>query len=183
VQPLYVQVHPSDNVAIIVNPEGLARGTSFSNGLTLSDHIPQSHKVALHDLEQGAPIVRYGQIIGHAQRADAAGSGAEEMIDLPAAGADDLPLAPRLAAGALKAVFAGCGTPDGSVERRISWASIPPTMRGANGTLRAASARALPRFPAVDDVVAITHSYGTAYHRRPAPRFPHPHPGPHQPPR
>jgi hypothetical protein len=44
VNPLYIQVHARDNVAIIVNPEGLAAGTSFPNGLVLRERIPQSHK-------------------------------------------------------------------------------------------------------------------------------------------
>ena len=48
--PLYIQVDRRDNVAIIVNPEGLAAGTSFPNGLSLADRIPQSHKVALREL-------------------------------------------------------------------------------------------------------------------------------------
>ena len=43
--PLYVQVHPRDNVAIIVNPDGVAAGASFPNGLTAREDIPQAHKI------------------------------------------------------------------------------------------------------------------------------------------
>ena len=67
-QPLYIQVDARDNVAIIVNPEGLPAGTSFPTGLVLRDRIPQSHKVALQALATGDPIIRYGQIIGLAAR-------------------------------------------------------------------------------------------------------------------
>ena len=66
--PLYIRVHERDNVAIIVNPEGLPAGTRFPDGLTLTEGIPQAHKVALRHLAQGEPILRYGQIIGHAAR-------------------------------------------------------------------------------------------------------------------
>ena len=65
-EPRYVRVHAKDNVAIIVNPDGLPAGTSFDNGLTLREAVPQSHKVALADIPEGAPIVRYGEVIGHA---------------------------------------------------------------------------------------------------------------------
>ena len=66
--PLRIQVHPSDNVAIVVNPEGLPTGTTFADGLRLVEHIPQSHKVALKRFAAGEPIVRYGQVIGQANR-------------------------------------------------------------------------------------------------------------------
>ena len=64
--PLYIKVHDRDNVAIVVNPEGLPAGTTFPDGPTLRERIPQSHKVALRDLEAGAPVMRYGQVIGTA---------------------------------------------------------------------------------------------------------------------
>jgi galactarate dehydratase len=168
VEPLYVQVHPLDNVGIIVNPEGLARGASFANGLTLSERVPQSHKVALHDLEQGAPILRYGQIIGHAERPIAAGSWVrEEMIDLPAAPRlEDLPLAtatPPPLAPLEGRFFEGYPNPDGSAGTKnilgitTTVQCVAPTVEYAVRRIRQ---ELLPRFPAVDDVVAITHTYG-----------------------
>src|SRR5437660_9407692 len=84
--PLYIQVDARDNVAIIVNPEGLPAGTSFRSGLALMERIPQSHKVALRPIESGEPIVRYGQIIGLAARAIGAGAWVrEELVQLPKA--------------------------------------------------------------------------------------------------
>ncbi|MEO6437037.1 MAG: UxaA family hydrolase, partial [Tepidisphaeraceae bacterium] len=67
--PLYIRVDARDNVAIVVNPEGLPAGTVFPSGLALTERIPQSHKVALEEIAAGKPIVRYGQIIGLAARA------------------------------------------------------------------------------------------------------------------
>ncbi len=46
----YIKVDPTDNVAIIVNDRGLTAGTRFPDGLTLVEHIPQGHKVALVDI-------------------------------------------------------------------------------------------------------------------------------------
>ena len=95
VEPLCVRVHQRDNVAIIANPEGLPAGTSFPCGLRLTEAIPQAHKTALCDLAQGAAIVRYGEVIGYAERPIARGSWVrEEMVSMPPAPAlDELPLA------------------------------------------------------------------------------------------
>ena len=84
--PLSIKVHERDNVAIIVNPEGLPGGTELPGGLRLTERIPQSHKVALRDFSPGEPVLRYGQVIGHANREVRCGSWVrEEMIDLPLA--------------------------------------------------------------------------------------------------
>ncbi|WP_192824497.1 hypothetical protein, partial [Escherichia coli] len=37
----YIKVHDTDNVAIIVNDNGLKAGTRFPDGLELIEHIPQ----------------------------------------------------------------------------------------------------------------------------------------------
>lgn len=36
----YIKVHDTDNVAIIVNDNGLKAGTRFPDGLELIEHIP-----------------------------------------------------------------------------------------------------------------------------------------------
>src|SRR6185437_1839277 len=94
-RPLFVQVHPHDTVAIIVNEGGLAAGTEFDSGLTLIEDIPEAHKVALVDIPAGAPILRYGSVIGYAERPIARGGWVnEERIRLPVAPSlDNLPKA------------------------------------------------------------------------------------------
>ncbi|KTQ45023.1 galactarate dehydrogenase, partial [Enterobacter cancerogenus] len=62
----YIKVHDTDNVAIIVNDNGLKAGTRFPDGLELIEHIPQGHKVALVDIPAHGEIVRYGEVIGSA---------------------------------------------------------------------------------------------------------------------
>ena len=83
---MYIRVNDADNVGIIVEPEGF---------VSPRERIPQAHKMALCDIEEGAPITRYGQTIGTANRAIAAGSWVrEELMDMPAAPPlDELPLA------------------------------------------------------------------------------------------
>jgi galactarate dehydratase len=168
VQPLYVQVHPLDNVAIIVNPEGLPRGATFANGISLAEWVPQSHKIALGRLEKGEAVRRYGEIIGHTNREIAAGGWVrEEMVDLPAAPPLDalqLATATPPAPPPLDGItFDGYANPDGSAGTKnilgitTTVQCVAPTVDYAVRRIRE---ELLPRFPGVDDVVAITHTYG-----------------------
>ena len=167
-EPLYVRVDPRDNVAIVVNPEGLEAGARFQSGLTLRERVPQSHKIALSDLEAGQPVIRYGEVIGLLNRDLAAGSWIrEETIDLPAAPAlDQLALATRVPAPLPRLegfTFDGYRNADGSAATRnilgitTTVQCVAPTVDFA---VRRIKQELLPRFPHVDDVVAITHSYG-----------------------
>lgn len=94
----YIKVHDTDNVAIIVNDNGLKAGTRFPDGLELIEHIPQGHKVALVDIPAQGEIVRYGEVIGYAVRAIPQGSWIEEsLVELPTAPPlETLPLATRV---------------------------------------------------------------------------------------
>ena len=167
VKPLYIQVHPRDNVAIIVNPDGLPEGTQFADGLMLKERIPQSHK-ALRDIERGDPVRRYGQIIGLAARPISAGSWIhEDGIELPLAPAlDQLPLAtavpvpqPPLSGH----TFDGFRNADGR-EGTKNILGITTTVQCVAPTVEYAVRRIKeeisPRFQGVNDVIAITHTYG-----------------------
>jgi galactarate dehydratase len=168
VKPLYIRVHERDNVAIIVNQEGLRAGTGFDGGLVLGEDIPQAHKVALRDLEQGTAIIRYGEVIGCAERPIARGAWVrEELVSLPAAPAlDSLSLAtavpeplPRLEGF----TFEGFRNADGTAGTKnilgitTTVQCVEPTVEYA---VRRIKAELLSRYPRVDDVVAITHPYG-----------------------
>jgi galactarate dehydratase len=167
-KPLYVRIHPRDNVAIIVNPEGLPAGTLFDDGLKLAEAIPQSHKVALRGMDEGEPVVRYGEAIGYAARPIAQGAWVrEDLLELPTPPAlDELPLAsavPAPLAGLDGYTFDGYPNPDGSAATRnilgisTTVQCVAPTVDYA---VRRIKAEIAPRFPNVDDVVALTHTYG-----------------------
>ena len=66
-KPLYIKIKEIDNVAIVVNDNGLPKGTVFSDGLELIENVPQGHKVALNDIDLGQEIIRYGEVIGYAK--------------------------------------------------------------------------------------------------------------------
>ncbi|WP_252263748.1 galactarate dehydratase [Paracidobacterium acidisoli] len=167
-RPLCIQIHPQDTVAIIVNEGGLPAGTRFDSGLTLIEDVPEAHKVALTDIEAGAPILRYGSIIGYAERAIAKGSWVhEEKMRMPDAPAlDHLPLAtavPPAAAPLEGYTFEGFVNDDGSVGTK-NILGITTTVQCVAATVNIAAKRIraeiLPRYPNVDDVIALTHDYG-----------------------
>ena len=167
-QPLIITMHASDNVAIVANDGGLAAGTVLATGLKLVDKVPQGHKVALVDLDAGAEVRRYGVVIGRAARAISAGSWVHErLLEMPAARSlAGLPIA-TAAAPALPPLegrtFEGYRNADGSIGTRNILA-ITTTVQCVAGVLDFAVRRIkeelLPRFPNVDDVVALEHSYG-----------------------
>jgi galactarate dehydratase len=165
-RPLYVQVHPSDTVAIIVNEGGLPAGTRFDSGLVLVEDIPEAHKVALVDIPAGAPVLRYGSVIGFAATAIAKGSWVhEERMRLPLAPSlDNLPLAtavPSPMAALESATFEGFLNDDGSVGTK-NILGITTTVQCVAATVDFAvqriKAEILPHYPNVDDVIALSHT-------------------------
>ena len=167
-QPRYILMHEADNVAIVVNDGGLPAGTVFANGLSLRDKVPQGHKVALVDLPQGGIVRRYNVPIGYALKDIPAGSWVHErLLDMPdARGLDNLPIATVKAAPQPPLegyTFEGYRNADGSVGSRNILA-ITTTVQCVAGVVEFAVKRIkdelLPRFPHVDDVVGLEHSYG-----------------------
>jgi galactarate dehydratase len=165
---MYIRVNHQDNVAIIVDSEGVAAGTGLPGGIAAREWIPQSHKIALCNLEAGQPVLRYGQTIGFANRTIPAGSWVrEEMIDMPAPPPlDRLPLSTAVPAPLPPlpdCTFEGYRNSDGSMGTRnvlgiaTTVQCVAPTVEYA---ARRIKAELLPRFSNVDDVVAVTHSYG-----------------------
>ena len=167
-KPLYISMHPQDNVAIIANDGGLPAGTVFPSGLTLMGHVPQGHKVALEPIAKDAPVRRYNVTIGYAVQDLPAGSWVnEKLLRMPAARElDNLPIstARRETLPPLEGyTFEGFRNPDGSVGTRNILA-ITQTVQCVAGVTAFAVKRIqdelLPKFPNVDAVVALEHGYG-----------------------
>src|SRR5690606_38961715 len=84
--PLYIQISPEDNVAIVVNEGGLPVGATFPTGLVLRSAVPQGHKVALKNIAQDEAVIRYGVVIGYALcDIEAGGWINESMLRMPVA--------------------------------------------------------------------------------------------------
>ncbi|AXA93972.1 galactarate dehydratase [Massilia sp. YMA4] len=166
--PRRIHMHENDNVAIVVNDGGLPAGTVFPDGLTLVEGVPQGHKVALIDLAQGDAVVRYNVTIGRAAKAIPKGSWvSEQLLEMPAARElDNLPIAtvkPAAQPPLEGYTFQGFRNEDGSVGTRNILA-ITTTVQCVSGVVEFAvkriKAELLPRYPNVDDVVGLEHTYG-----------------------
>ncbi|MGI9151448.1 MAG: galactarate dehydratase [Limnohabitans sp.] len=166
--PLTIRMHARDNVAIVANHGGLPAGTVLPHGLTLRDAVPQGHKVALVDVAANSPVLRYGIPIGYALKDIPAGSwvherllqmpSARELHDLPIATVQPEPLPPLEGY-----TFEGYRNTDGSVGTRNILA-ITTTVQCVSGVVAFAVSRIkaelLPKYPQVDDVVGLEHTYG-----------------------
>ena len=169
--PRVIVMHPSDNVGVVVEDGGLPAGSRLGDGVLLLDDVPQAHKVALRDIAAGEAVRRYGVAIGVARDDIAAGRWVHEpLMAIPAARPlDGLPMAtaPREGASAGAPLdghtFQGFRNRDGSAGTRNILA-ITTTVQCVTGVVEHAVERIrrelLPRYPNVDDVVALSHTYG-----------------------
>jgi altronate hydrolase len=66
-----LRLHSDDDVAVAIMP--IAPGETLPGGAHAREAIAPGHKVALHDIPAGAVVRKYGQAIGAATRAIAAG--------------------------------------------------------------------------------------------------------------
>jgi galactarate dehydratase len=166
--PLFLRVHPSDNVAIVVSPDGVSPGAVDEAGFKAQEYVPQSQKIALSHLNAGEPVVRYGHVIGYMNRSLRAGSWVhQELLELPPPPPlDQLPLAtavPPPLAPLEGCTFEGFRNADGSAGTKnilgitTTVQCVAPTVDYA---VRRIKSELLPRFPNVDDAIAITHGYG-----------------------
>src|SRR5450830_1697117 len=162
--PRSIRLHERDNVVIVVNDQGVPAGTEFPDGLVTVDFIPQSHKVTLEDIPVGGQIIRYGQTIGYALAPIPRGSWVQEdQLRMPTAPPlDSLPLStevPEAQAPLEGFTFEGYRNADGTVGTR-NILGITTTVQCVTGVLDHAVKRIkdelLPKYPNVDDVVAIT---------------------------
>lgn len=166
--PFSISMHAADNVAIIANDGGLPAGTVLSSGQVLVDHVPQAHKVALVDIPEGGVIRRYNVVIGYALRPIPAGSWVhEKLVQMPdARSLEGLPIStvkPPVQAPLEGYTFQGYRNADGSVGTRNILA-ITQTVQCVAGVtdfaVQRIKAELLPKYPNVDDVVALAHTYG-----------------------
>ena len=163
-----IKIDARDNVAIVVEAEGVKRGDVTTENVTAVDDIPQGHKIALVDLDQGEPIIRYGEVIGYAARAVNRGSWVNEnLMRMP----EPRPLSDMVLGGRIPPgmeplsgySFEGYRNRDGSAGTRnvlgitTSVQCVAPV---ASDIVQRIKRDLLPQYPNVDDVVALNHIYG-----------------------
>ena len=166
--PTIIQIDPVDNVAIVANDEGLPSGTVVAGGITLREFVPQGHKVALSFIQKDSPIIRFGEVIGWALEDRLEGSWLNERnIRMPESpGLDDLSWGGRERETLLpleRLTFEGYRNADGSVGTKNVLGivtSVQCVTGVADHVVAKAKRELLPKYPNVDDIVAITHAFG-----------------------
>ncbi|MGN4150815.1 UxaA family hydrolase [Burkholderia gladioli] len=164
---LAIKLHDEDDVLIARG--AIAAGTILAefDDLVASAEIPPAHKIACRDVAQGAPVRRYGQIIGFATQAIRAGEHVHvhnlsigEFNRDYAFGEDLRPVSP--AAAPLD--FQGFRRADGRVATRNYIGVISTVNCSATVTKLVSQHFAAPgvldAYPNVDGIVPITHSFG-----------------------
>lgn len=78
--PRAIVLQPSDNVATLIDPGRAGESCTLSGvvrsdvrELRLASDIPFGHKICVADIASGAPVLKYGQVIGLASRPVRAG--------------------------------------------------------------------------------------------------------------
>ena len=158
-----------DDVAVA--RERLPAGTALSwpdGEARLSTEVPPGHKIALRRIAEGRPVLKYGQVIGYATREIHPGEWVHAHnlhvghVALEYEYGTDLRPAAPLGSGEER-TFEGFSRPDGSAGTR-NYVSLVSTVNCSADTVHLLADRlrreALPDFPNVDGIVAVTHKTG-----------------------
>jgi altronate hydrolase len=163
---LTIRLHASDNV--VVARKEIAAGRKIEEeDIICRAPIPFGHKVATGDIELGAPVRKFGQIIGFASRLIRAG----EHVHTHNVALKDLQLDYAVGSEADSAptdegtheTFDGIVREDGRVGTRNYLGVVSSVNCSASAARMIADAfrgEALADFPNVDGVVALCHSLG-----------------------
>ncbi|MEZ5830930.1 MAG: altronate dehydratase family protein [Dongiaceae bacterium] len=169
-RPPVLHLNASD--PLVVATRDLAVGEEIGFGTVApSEPIARGHKLAILPIEAGAPVRKFGQIIGNATQPIAPGqhihvhnvefrpSAADHAIGLHRS---NLPVLPREQAATFQGILRG----DGSVATR-NYIGVLTTVNCSAQVARLISdhfrlSGELREFPNVDGVVALTHKSGCA---------------------
>ena len=147
--PATLQLHPDDDVAVALEPR---------------DGVPAGHKLALHDIEAGAPVRKYGEVIGRATRAIPAGAHVHgHNLETLLTGVEAYRFAPAPAVPLpLDTVtrFSGYRRPDGRVGTRNEIWVLPTVGCVARTAERIAAIAHARHAGTIDGVHAFGHPHG-----------------------
>lgn len=166
-------LHPQDPVAVAL--ADLSNGEDLPGGGAVRGSVPRGHKVALCDIATGGPVLKYGQIIGHATRDISSGEhvhshnlGMSDHTDDYAHGSASKPTA--YVPENQRDTFMGYRRGDGKTGTRNYVGIISSVNCSATVTkhvVREVERRGLlEKFPNIDGVVAITHGLGCCISNR-----------------
>ncbi len=170
-----VLLHPRDDVAIARMP--LGRGTilrlppdALVPGalIEVTQRIQSGHKVALHDILQNEPVLRYGSLIGYATQPIRAGSHIHTHNLAPGEleqhyefGVDYRPVSHL--SMEQRRTFNGYRRPDGKAGTR-NYIAIISTVNCSASAVRLLQRRFTPEllraYPNIDGIIGLTHKSG-----------------------
>ena len=167
-----IKVYQDDNVVIPV--QDAPKGAEVVPGLKTVTNIPQGHKIALMDLKKGDEVIRYGVVLGKLEKDIPAGGHIDEYsLAMPeAAKLDEMSWGSHsVAAGKmnpfpeyLPLAFDGYEVSGSRFAGVRNILGIMTTVQCVAGVMNVALQRIrseiLPRYPNVDDVTVLNHSYG-----------------------
>ncbi|GAA3391692.1 UxaA family hydrolase [Cryptosporangium minutisporangium] len=160
-----LRLHADDDVAIAL--DALPAGTA-TDGLVAAADVPRGHKIALRDLPAGAPVHKYGHVIGVATQPIAAGQHVHtHNVGMPPHGSGASggePVAPPPVPADLPRTFAGIVRPDGRIATR-NYVAVLTTVNCSATVAKLIVRRTEDEIAAlhpeeVDGVVALTHGTG-----------------------
>ncbi|MCB2099621.1 MAG: altronate dehydratase [Rhodobacterales bacterium] len=162
-----LRLHTDDDVAVAL--ADLAPGTPLDlNGATAAGPVPAGHKVALRPIARGAPVRKYGQVIGAATADIAPGEHVHtHNLGMAEPGAGPVAASHAQATGAplgAPRTFQGFHRPSGRVGTRNYLGVL--TSVNCSGSVARFIAREFERsggldaFPNVDGVVPLSHAGG-----------------------
>lgn len=163
-----IVTHSTDNVGIVAAIDGVDAGTVIYGDLILQEFLPMGHKLALKDIAAGDAVIRYGYRIGTAINTIRKGTWVkEDMLEMPdAPSLDDIKFEPHstVTTEPLEGyTFEGYRNDDGTVGTKnilgISM-SVHCVAGMANHVIERIKKELLPKYPNVDDAIAISHTYG-----------------------
>ena len=155
-----------DNDDVVVALEQLAPNTQVTETVTTTARIPRGHKIALRAIPKGEAVRKYGQIIGFAKEAIAAGDWVHEQnLDMHEFDRDYTvgKVAPVQPVND-PATFKGYVRANGQVGTR-NYVAILSSVNCAATVARQIALQAEKRgllddFPNIDGIVALTHGTG-----------------------
>ena len=166
-----IRIHPADNV-VIARQQLLGGAAVPAENFTVQGLVPPGHKLASCAIGAGEPVLRYGQVIGHATQPIAAGQHVHThnlaFTDFARSHAPGAAVRPTEYL-AEAACFDGIVRADGRVATR-NYIGILTSVNCSATAARAIAdhfrrdirPEALAPFPNVDGVVALTHGMGCA---------------------
>ena len=168
IESTLIKTTPNDNVGIVTNPFGLAKGTMVMDGIVLIQDVPMGHKVALEDLPRDSAVVRYGQIIGFTTTDILRGAWLNETNIVMPQPPDLKDIVyekpPKMGIEPLTGyTFQGFKNADGTVGTKNVLGitiSVQCVAGMTNYITDKIKKELLPLYPNVDDVVTFNHNYG-----------------------